>query len=105
MLPLPRLMEKPNVPLRSNKEPFFLQKGSNGHRVKEASSARNKKHDNCDCLTFSLSAHNPAFLTLEYELINTILSEGLTIIGWVAMWELVHVFFYGWWPIVQKRNI
>jgi hypothetical protein len=42
--------------------------------------------------------------TLEQSLINTMLSEGLTIIGWVAMWEPVYVFLYGWWPIVQKRN-
>jgi hypothetical protein len=33
------------------------------------------------------------------------LSEGLTIIGWVAMWEPVNVFLYGWWPLVQKKNI
>lgn len=32
-------------------------------------------------------------------------NEGLTIIGWVAMWEHVYVFLYGWWPIVQKRSI
>lgn len=43
--------------------------------------------------------------TLEQGLINTTFSEGLTIIGWVAMWEPVYVFLYGWWPIVQKRNI
>lgn len=43
--------------------------------------------------------------TLEQDLINTMFSEGLTIIGWVAMWEPVYVFLYGWWPIVQKRNI
>lgn len=43
--------------------------------------------------------------TLEQGLINNMLSEGLTIIGWVAMWEPVYVFLYGWWPIVQKRNI
>ncbi len=43
--------------------------------------------------------------TLEQDLVNTMLSEGLTIIGWVAMWEPVYVFLYGWWPIVQKRNI
>lgn len=43
--------------------------------------------------------------TLEQSLINTMFSEGLTIIGWVAMWEPVYVFLYGWWPIVQKRNI
>ena len=33
------------------------------------------------------------------------LSEGFTIIGWVAMWEPINVFLYGWWPVVQKRNI
>jgi hypothetical protein len=43
--------------------------------------------------------------SLGQSLINTMFSEGLTIIGWVAMWEPVYVFLYGWWPIVQKRNI
>ncbi|MPM36641.1 hypothetical protein SDC9_83240 [bioreactor metagenome] len=43
--------------------------------------------------------------TLESGLLKTTLSEGLTIIGWVAMWEPVNVFLYGWWPIVKKRNI
>lgn len=43
--------------------------------------------------------------TLKAGLLTTMLSEGLTIIGWVAMWEPVYVFLYGWWPIVQKRNI
>jgi hypothetical protein len=37
--------------------------------------------------------------------LNTLLSEGLLIIGWVAMWEPVYIFLYGWWPIVHKRNI
>ncbi len=39
------------------------------------------------------------------SLLNTLFSEGLLIIGWVAMWEPVHIFLYGWWPIVHKRNI
>jgi hypothetical protein len=43
--------------------------------------------------------------TLKGGLINTMLSEGFTIIGWVAMWEPINVFLYGWWPIVQKRKI
>lgn len=43
--------------------------------------------------------------TFENGLLKTMLSEGLLIIGWVAMWEPVNVFLYGWWPIVQKRNI
>jgi hypothetical protein len=43
--------------------------------------------------------------TVEGNLLNTMFSEGLTIIGWVAMWEPVNVFLYGWWPLVQKKNI
>jgi hypothetical protein len=43
--------------------------------------------------------------TFEESLVNTLFSEGLLIIGWVAMWEPVHIFLYGWWPIVHKRNI
>jgi hypothetical protein len=43
--------------------------------------------------------------TFESGLLKTMFSEGLTIIGWVAMWEPINVFLYGWWPIVQKRNI
>jgi hypothetical protein len=41
----------------------------------------------------------------EESLVNTLFSEGLLIIGWVAMWEPIHIFLYGWWPIVHKRNI
>lgn len=43
--------------------------------------------------------------TLEGGLLKTMLSEGLIIIGWVALWEPVNVFLYGWWPLVQKKNI
>ena len=43
--------------------------------------------------------------TFETGLLKTMFSEGFTIIGWVAMWEPINVFLYGWWPIVQKRNI
>ncbi|AKB25531.1 hypothetical protein MSMTP_2062 [Methanosarcina sp. MTP4] len=41
----------------------------------------------------------------EESLLNTLVSEGLLIIGWVAMWEPVHIFLYGWWPIVHRRRI
>jgi hypothetical protein len=43
--------------------------------------------------------------TLKGDLLKTTLSEGVTIIGWVALWEPVNVFLYGWWPLVQKKNI
>jgi hypothetical protein len=43
--------------------------------------------------------------TFEESLMKTLFSEGLLIIGWVAMWEPIHIFLYGWWPIVHRRNI
>ena len=43
--------------------------------------------------------------SFEETLINTLFSEGLLIIGWVAMWDPVEIFLYGWWPIVHRRNV
>jgi len=31
-----------------------------------------------------------------------LLSEGLLIIGWVALWRPVEIFLYDWWPIVRR---
>jgi hypothetical protein len=31
--------------------------------------------------------------------------EGLTIIGWVAMWRPVEIFLYEWWPLVRRRRV
>ena len=31
--------------------------------------------------------------------------EGLVIIGWVAMWQPVQVFLYGWWPIREQQRL
>jgi hypothetical protein len=37
--------------------------------------------------------------------VQRILSEGLLIIGWVAMWGPLEVFLYGWWPIAGTCRI
>jgi hypothetical protein len=34
-----------------------------------------------------------------------ILSEGLLILGWVAMWRPVEIFLYDWWPELGKRRL
>ncbi|MFO0989280.1 MAG: hypothetical protein U1F37_18270 [Alphaproteobacteria bacterium] len=44
-------------------------------------------------------------LTAVPSALQRILSEGLLIIGWVAMWGPLEVFLYGWWPIVGRRRI
>lgn len=36
---------------------------------------------------------------------NEILSEGLLILGWVAMWRPVEIFLYDWWPEFGKRQL
>jgi hypothetical protein len=32
-------------------------------------------------------------------------SEGLLILGWVAMWRPVEIFLYDWWPEFGKRRL
>jgi hypothetical protein len=51
-------------------------------------------------------------LTLRHILVssgnpflNPYLSEGLLIIGWVAMWGPVTTFLYGLYPIIRQRNM
>jgi hypothetical protein len=31
--------------------------------------------------------------------------EGLTIIGWVAMWKPLEIYLYRWWPLLSLRKL
>ena len=33
------------------------------------------------------------------------LRQGLTIIGWVAMWRPVEIYLYRWWPILRMERV
>ena len=33
-----------------------------------------------------------------------IIKEGLTIVGWVAMWRPLEICLYDWWPIYEERQ-
>jgi hypothetical protein len=35
----------------------------------------------------------------------TWVAGGLLIVSWVAMWEPINIFLYGWWPIRRKLRI
>ena len=54
----------------------------------------------------------PVYMTLPRELLmatvqpgDAIASEGLLILGWVAMWKPVEIFLYDWWPDLDKRRL
>jgi hypothetical protein len=36
---------------------------------------------------------------------GNILSEGLLIMGWVAMWRPIEIFLYDWWPIQRQQRV
>jgi hypothetical protein len=36
---------------------------------------------------------------------QTITLEGLTIIGWVAMWKPLDIYLYRWWPLLARRRL
>lgn len=37
--------------------------------------------------------------------LGTIVREGLTIAGWVAMWRPLQIYLYDWWPLRDERRI
>jgi len=37
--------------------------------------------------------------------LGTVMKEGLTIIGWVAMWRPLEIYLYRWWPIRHLGKI
>ena len=47
------------------------------------------------------------FLT-DYFIVGDLgryLNEGLIILGWVANWKPIEIFFYDWWPILRRRAL
>lgn len=37
--------------------------------------------------------------------LKTFFREGLTIIGWVAMWKPLEIYLYRWWPVLALRKL
>ncbi|HEY8618162.1 hypothetical protein [Phenylobacterium sp.] len=37
--------------------------------------------------------------------LGTVMKEGMTVAGWVAMWQPMNIFLYGWWPITGERQL
>jgi len=35
----------------------------------------------------------------------SIVREGLTIIGWVAMWRPLEIYLYTWWPVREEQDL
>ena len=43
--------------------------------------------------------------TMLHGPLETLLTEGLLIIGWVAMWRPVEIFLYDWWPLRRMGRV
>lgn len=37
--------------------------------------------------------------------LTPLLTQGLLIVGWVAMWRPLEIFLYDWWPILGRRRL
>jgi hypothetical protein len=42
---------------------------------------------------------------LSVRPLGTILLEGLSIVGWVAMWRPIQIFLYDWWSLYRKKKV
>ncbi len=36
--------------------------------------------------------------------VSSVVKEGLTIGGWVAMWRPLEIYLYDWWPLLEERR-
>lgn len=45
------------------------------------------------------------FISGDASTWHTTIREGLTIIGWVAMWKPIDIFLYCWWPVRQLERV
>lgn len=49
------------------------------------------------------------FLAVKFagdsSIFNKVLYEGLSIMGWVALWKPLNIFLYEWWPYVRKKRV
>ena len=39
------------------------------------------------------------------QTIRDVAREGLTIVGWVAMWRPLEIYLYDWWPVLHRSRI
>lgn len=45
------------------------------------------------------------FLGDVHGTLGTIVREGLTIAGWVAMWRPMQLYLYEWWPLLRRSRL
>ena len=57
------------------------------------------------CFLAACTVAADAMGQIEDSDLTAIASEGLIIIGWVAMWRPVEIFLYDWWPLLRRRRI
>lgn len=43
--------------------------------------------------------------TMASAPLDSFISEGLIIVGWVANWRPIEIFLYEWWPLAQQRRL
>jgi hypothetical protein len=43
--------------------------------------------------------------TVTTGVVPDLFKEGLTIVGWVAMWRPLQIYLYEWWPLLQKQRL
>lgn len=44
-------------------------------------------------------------LALRFGEFQAVVQEGLTIIGWVAMWRPLDIYLYRWWPVRELGRV
>lgn len=55
-------------------------------------------------LAFLITCESIAFFLIkDTGVFGAAIKQGLTVIGWVALWKPVNTFLYEWWPLRRRR--
>lgn len=57
-------------------------------------------------LVFMFACEFAAVMLFQGDVpLKIVAREGLTILGWVAMWRPLEIYLYRWWPLLGKRRL
>ncbi len=57
-------------------------------------------------LVFMIACEFAALMLFKGDMpLKIVAREGLTILGWVAMWRPIEIYLYRWWPLLGKRRL
>jgi hypothetical protein len=103
----PPSLAEPSTPVRQAVHEFFGRRAATTERELRALFRRGRTSLVIGLLflTACVLAANMLGDRVHDGQLASVLREGLTVAGWVAMWRPMEIFLYNWWPLAADRRL